>query len=806
MTLASTKPDEAMLIEVYPLLKKMIEGEDITQEERAWLGSLRYIKHDTADLSANNDMLFTDSHLSLLVSLIPKLQWLDLDGTQVSDLSTLEQLSELRQLDLRSTQISDLSPLAALKNLRKLVLHSTKISDVSQLGRLKELESLSLAYTQVSDLTSLSDLPNLSQLNICGTQVNNLAPLSCLKKLSFLNSSYTQISDLTPLRELTKLKRLDLKATQINDLTPLSGLKRLNYLSLESTQVSELDVLSDLSELHTLSLNHTLVTDLSALRSLTNLESLYLSHVQISDLTPIANLISLRYLCLDSTKVRNLTPIEKLTKLRQLDLKNLFLDTIPRSFVREDLELRLNGAVLYRQPAALFHLSTKQILSMYYDEDHKKINEGKVIFLGDPAVGKTHTIQRILSGGIKKEYDTKSTPGVDIRPFEFNGGTNIRFWDFGGQEIMQSMHHCFLTERTCYVVVVNNRTSESPISQARKWLRTVAGFSQQVSVLLLVNQWSSVAAESTIDSGELKIICPALADVVFYSAADDTQEQFNRRVTERIRQEVAKLDSVKLELPKSWADIREDMLKMQIPYISVKEYRDICSHHGLSGNDRDSESIRMWLLEWFNDMGICFSYHKNAPIKAKKLRDYKVLQPKWLTEGIYRIIYNGSQCTASGFVHHNDLRSMLLIENDSYLAVDKSIYFKKDDFTYILEVMRKFGRSFNYGDEREFIPETLSSQRPENPEPREQSFNTLVTYTLKLTYLPLGLLHHLMIVLFSNCDGLIWRRGMRLRNEDTVLLIEGEPELPLVHFHLYRKAEQAWDYCPLFHQARRIAF
>lgn len=57
-------------------------------------------------------------------------------------------------------------------------------------------------------------------------------------------------------------------------------------------------------------------------------------------------------------------------------------------------------------------------------------------------------------------YPTETTPGIDITDFPVrqpNYNFDIHFWDFGGQEIMHAMHRCFLTSRTCYVVVICNR-------------------------------------------------------------------------------------------------------------------------------------------------------------------------------------------------------------------------------------------------------------------------------------------------------------------------------------------------------------
>ena len=595
------------------------------------------------------------------------------------------------------------------------------------------------------------------------------------------------------------LHGLELDGTKLDDLSPLAGLTELQELYLGDTQVRDLSPLAGLTKLHRLFLNNTQIRDLSPLAGLTKLERLNLSDTQVQDLSPLAGLTELRYLYLSNTQVRELSHLEGLKELKGLALENLSLDCLPRFCLRDGLSLRINGTRFSRQPEALFRLPRAEILRTYYDQPLEKINEGKVIFLGESGVGKTHTVRRILDQGEQKRYDTQSTPGVDIRPYDCGNGMWIRFWDFGGQEIMQSMHRCFLTERSCYVVVVSNRDPDQAMPQARKWLRTIAGFSDRVSVLLAVNQWNHVSEERNIDAKELRELCPMLKEIVFYSAADDSPEDFRRRIIEPIRREAALLDSIQLELPASWAAIRRELLGLRENYITLAQYQKICARHGLGGEDENTEAIRMWLLDWFNDMGICFSYHKNAPKDARLLQDYKVLQPKWLTNGIYRIIDNGHNRSASGVLDREDLTALL--NSEEYKAVDPSIHYDAEaDQRYILEVMRKFDRSYPIDETHEFIPETLPGRRPERPEPR--GFGTPLIYTLELAYLPISLLHRLMIAMRDWIVGVPWRSGVLLQDDSDALLLDAFPETGRLRLSLYRREAPTPPFCALFHEAR----
>ena len=55
-------------------------------------------------------------------------QGVDLENSQVSDLTPLQGLTNLRSLNLRETQVIDLTPLQGLTNLERLDLRSSQVS------------------------------------------------------------------------------------------------------------------------------------------------------------------------------------------------------------------------------------------------------------------------------------------------------------------------------------------------------------------------------------------------------------------------------------------------------------------------------------------------------------------------------------------------------------------------------------------------------------------------------------------------------------------------------------------------------
>jgi hypothetical protein len=142
---------------------------------------------------------------------------------QGGEVSFYDSFYVVDRVDLEGTDISDLTPLSRCKNVKTLLLDNTPVKDLTPLQGLRELETLWLDGTQVKDVTPLADMKQLNWLILCGTQVEDLTPLAGLESLETLFLSRTPINDLLPLHNLKNLRHLELQTTpvtkgQVDDL------------------------------------------------------------------------------------------------------------------------------------------------------------------------------------------------------------------------------------------------------------------------------------------------------------------------------------------------------------------------------------------------------------------------------------------------------------------------------------------------------------------------------------------------------------------------------------------------------------
>lgn len=402
----------------------------------------------------------------------------------------------------------------------------------------------------------------------------------------------------------------------------------------------------------------------------------------------------------------------------------------------------------------------------------QELNEIKVVFLGDGEAGKSHTLARLLNdGGEPIDYTDQFIPGIVIRNKEYDlKGRRIKvhYWDFGGQEIMHSMHRLFLTQRTMYVILLNAR-DDTQNDRAKYWLHNVKSFAPDAPVLLVLNK-IDLNENATVDERDLRGRYENLTQVVRLSALTYSQEQFNNSFTKVLLEEIQKTGFLDAQWPTSWIKVKEKLEHMKTHYITGSDYQSLCREAGV-------DSHEMNLLHWFNDLGISF-YYGNP--EDDVLNRYVVLRPDWITNALYIILFNELRGTQNGLIPHRSIYEVLeraSTDGSIRRTLPNAAYDTPGDVEYVLGVMRKSQLSLDTGDGYEFIP-MLCQQNSTVDIHRYAKDSDILEFRMVFDYLPNNLLHQLMVERHTELDmNNVWRTGARFRLKETglsaVVVIDG---------------------------------
>ena len=138
---------------------------------------------------------------------LAKLTELDLDSSEITNLTGLEHATQLRTLSLMNNQISDITPLAQLTQLTELDLFKNQIINVRPLAQLTQLITLRLWGNQISDISPLVELPSLESLSLSYNQINDVTSLTTfasVDSLRYLHLTGNPITDVSPVRKIKR--------------------------------------------------------------------------------------------------------------------------------------------------------------------------------------------------------------------------------------------------------------------------------------------------------------------------------------------------------------------------------------------------------------------------------------------------------------------------------------------------------------------------------------------------------------------------------------------------------------------------
>ena len=643
-----------------------------------------------------------------------------------------------------------------------------------------QVTALSLYDCKIIDVAPLANLTQLTILDLSGNEIVDVAPLANLTQLTELYLSYNQIIDVAPLANLTQLTRLDLRSNQIIDVAPLANLTQLEGLSLISNQISDVAPLANLVQLTELSLISNQIIDVAPLAKLTQLNGLDLSGNQIIDVAPLANLTQLTVLDLDYNQIIDVAPLAKLTQLKRLDLRKNRIQSLSSSLLQLSLDWLLHrkgGGDLWlagnpiQQPPREVIKSGRKAIEQYYqrlEQGSRELREAKLILLGEPGAGKSSIVRRLLYN----EFDPNSqtTLGTDIHRWKFKDAEGeeyrVNIWDFGGQDIQQSIHHLFLTAGALYLVVLDARRDESPL----QWLQTINAFAAGATVLIAVNQ-IDLNAHPNLNQQEDRAAYPNIA-AVFYTSCKHDQDHGLVQLISELKHRLAQLPSMGDVYPQQWYEIKERLEREQNRgrhYMSMFSYRELCTEHGMEIAQGESDPAATFLqvldnigtVRWFDK----FEYF-----------NYQVLDPSWLTIGLYHILINPEVKQRSGLVSRQQIKGILLYDiPEQYLK--RGYKYRERDVDFFVEAIQHYKFAFKVehsdGTTRYRIPKGFPQNPPARLNTKDYESDDRCLYIIEFTsFAPAWLLHRLIVSLHRSIpEELYWFYGFVYRSAEGDTLV-----------------------------------
>jgi hypothetical protein len=395
----------------------------------------------------------------------------------------------------------------------------------------------------------------------------------------------------------------------------------------------------------------------------------------------------------------------------------------------------------------------------------KQLKRVRAIFIGEGEVGKTSLINVLLGG--EAEPADQTTEGVAIgdaihkRAGVFTRVTNfdeddltVHFWDFGGQVIAHATHRFFLRSKCLYVIVLSARADRNPDEDAEYWLEHVRAFGDSSPVLLVGNK--ADVMPFSLDLRTLKDKYPNIVDFYLISctqakgAFHDKFEFFRKEFLSRLQALAERADRFSSTQFRVLKTIEERAKKDD--FLEEAEFDEICRENGIpmeGAGGRDS------LLDIFDKLGIVMHFDR-LPF----LTDY-VLNPRWLTYGVYKIIY--SREAAKGRLSEASL--VAILEQANPLASNtRASMRQRERWRIIADAMIAFQVAYRLNTGELVIPALLPGEQPVH------DFNSQDAFAFRFDFsgfLPRHVLPGLVVEYFQDIAKveereIVWQNGVLL--------------------------------------------
>lgn len=204
-------------------------------------------------------------------------------------------------------------------------------------------------------------------------------------------------------------------------------------------------------------------------------------------------------------------------------------------------------------------------------------------------------------------------------------------------------------------------------------------------------------------------------------------------------------------------------------YLTFERYREICASLG----EWDGQAQEQ-LADYLHSLGIALNYREDP-----RLRDTHVLNPHWVTEGIYAILNSRFVAERHGEISAPDLARILDSER-----------YPSERHAFLLDLMRRFELCFLYESEPDqyLIADLLPKQQP------DVVANFPIEGSLRFEYrypvLPEGLLPRFIVRSHMHSIGQPrWRNGALLRWEQNQALIQADSASRLVRIFVSGPSE-----------------
>ena len=209
-------------------------------------------------------------------------------------------------------------------------------------------------------------------------------------------------------------------------------------------------------------------------------------------------------------------------------------------------------------------------------------------------------------------------------------------------------------------------------------------------------------------------------------------------------QAIGKVEILGTTWPASWFRIKTQLEQMADHFIGRGDYRTLCRQEKLH-----DEASQETLVKFLHDLGVIVHF------ADFELEDMHVLEPRWLTGAVYRIVNSDELADDKGVLKLQSLRNILKP------ADDDGFDFPPQRHPFIVNLMKKFELCYSIDKRTLLIPDLLEVPEPEI----DFNFDDSLKFRIDYDFLPRSIIPRFIVRKSGSIVGrLRWRTGVVLKD------------------------------------------
>ncbi|MCB0841394.1 MAG: GTP-binding protein, partial [Bacteroidetes bacterium] len=434
-----------------------------------------------------------------------------------------------------------------------------------------------------------------------------------------------------------------------------------------------------------------------------------------------------------------------LAQLQSLDLRNNQISdirpliplikngrTVKFDYSTDGINLRDNP--LTNPPLEIAKQGNEAILTYFASLKKGKtitLKEIKILLIGEGMAGKTSLLKQIK--GLPFSKHESQTHGINIEPLILGEQTPFqsyhevadvkgRFWDFGGQEIMHASHQFFMTRRAVYILLLDSRTD----AKKEYWLQHIHTYGGDNSPLFVVINKIDENKSYSIEQRTLNQKYP-LIENRFYRISCKNGEGLEQLFKD-IAEVIPETELFGTKVREEWVFIKDQLeaATEEDNYLDETRFRTICVENKVT--DKIEQET---LLNFLHELGIVLHF------KNLELQNFYVLDPHWLTVGVYKII--NSHEVPDGILKEGQLDFILNEEETKKEEYDpageREFTYNAQEQLYLVKVMEEFELLYKFADQTYLVPDLLPKE-PKEEVSLNETDEAHIHFILEYDFLP----------------------------------------------------------------------